>query len=132
MPVGGADIVLTLIVAGTALAVARLYPLWRDHLVVACPLLQLTGLPCPTCGGTRALAALVSGDLGAAFAWNPAVAAGGLAAALWLPLGALLLALPAARPALPVRLPAAVRWGAPLLIATNWAYLILVMRPLLG
>lgn len=123
VPLGDADLVLTLFVAVAGLLLARLYPLWRDHVVVACPLLEMTGLPCPTCGGTRALAALVAGDWAAAFAWNPGVAAAGVVAAAWLPLGALLLALPGVRPGLPVRFPATVRWGLPLLLAANWVYL---------
>jgi len=31
----------------------------------------LTGLPCPTCGMTRAAQALLRGDFSAAFGWNP-------------------------------------------------------------
>lgn len=40
-----------------------------------CPLKELTGWPCPTCGATRALFALLRGDVTAALAWNPAVVA---------------------------------------------------------
>lgn len=123
VPVGAADLVLTLFVAAVGLLTARLYPLWRDQVVVVCPFLELTGLPCPTCGGTRALAALVAGDWAAAFAWNPGVAAAGTLAALWLPVGGLLLLYPEARPSLPTRAPVTVRWGLPLLLAANWVYL---------
>ena len=35
-----------------------------------CPLLALTGLDCPLCGGTRSTAALVRGDLAAAIDLN--------------------------------------------------------------
>ncbi len=41
------------------------------------------GVPCVLCGGTRSLAYLLSGDVGAAFAMNPLVAAGALAGAGW-------------------------------------------------
>ncbi len=36
-----------------------------------CPLLALTGWSCPLCGATRMGSALLHGDLGAAFAFNP-------------------------------------------------------------
>lgn len=38
-----------------------------------------TGIPCVTCGGTRAMLALLSGDVAAALRWNPLVATAGLA-----------------------------------------------------
>lgn len=41
--------------------------------VTLCGVKALTGLPCPFCGGVRATAALGSGALLEAFAWNPAV-----------------------------------------------------------
>ena len=34
---------------------------------------ELTGLPCPGCGGTRCARAIISGSLGKAFAMNPLV-----------------------------------------------------------
>jgi hypothetical protein len=40
-----------------------------------CPLLALTGLACPGCGGLRAVHALTHGDLGTAWVLNPAVVA---------------------------------------------------------
>jgi hypothetical protein len=52
-----------------------------------CPFRALTGWQCPLCGGTRMGAALLHGDLAAAYAFNPLalVALGVLAAvaALW-------------------------------------------------
>ena len=36
-----------------------------------CPFHVLTGLPCPSCGMTRAAGALLHGDLPGAVAWNP-------------------------------------------------------------
>ena len=41
------------------------------------------GVPCVLCGGTRSLTYLLSGDVTAAFAMNPLVAAGALAFVGW-------------------------------------------------
>lgn len=62
-------IVAGVLVAGAAIVyvfdptTARFYP--------PCPFRLLTGLLCPGCGGTRALHALLHGDVAAAFAFNP-------------------------------------------------------------
>jgi hypothetical protein len=44
-----------------------------------CPLKTLTGIPCPTCGGTRAMRALSHGALLAALRLNPLVTIGAIA-----------------------------------------------------
>lgn len=38
---------------------------------VPCPFLMVTGWLCPLCGGSRMGAALLAGDLSAAWGWNP-------------------------------------------------------------
>ena len=43
------------------------------HEFIICTLRRFTGIPCPTCGATRAVDAAFSGDLLAAFAFNPLV-----------------------------------------------------------
>ena len=52
-----------------------------------CPVHALTGLLCPGCGGTRAVAALLRGHVGEALGWNALVALAGMlaipACALW-------------------------------------------------
>jgi hypothetical protein len=54
---------------------------------VPCPFLVLTGWQCPLCGGTRMGAALLHGDLAAAYAFNPlalvALTVLGVLAAVW-------------------------------------------------
>jgi hypothetical protein len=85
---------------------------------------EVTGLPCLTCGGTRAALALRSGDLAGAFHANPLVAAalvlfvaGGLAS------GALALAGRGLRE--PGRLPPWTRAAVIVVLAANWLWLIL-------
>jgi len=50
-----------------------------------CPFHAVTGLPCPTCGGTRALVAMGSFDFARGFRLNPLVAAGWCGAVLFVP-----------------------------------------------
>ena len=57
--------------------------------IVICPLKRLTGLPCPTCGSTRAVVCALRGDFTGAFAFQPLVmtvivAAGPVALLAWL------------------------------------------------
>ena len=83
---------------------------------LTCPLLALTGLDCPFCGGTRSSLALVRGDLIEALDYN----------ALWIVALPLVVWLAAARlsarvggPALPspVVTPRMLRWAAVVLVA---------------
>lgn len=90
----------------------------------ACPVKSLAGLPCPTCGATRATLALSDLDLWRALALNPLVSlawltlvGGGLVAGVVVLAGGSL-------PALPRRLSPALRWGAVALVAANWLYLV--------
>jgi hypothetical protein len=97
------------------------------HLPLFCPFRQLSGLPCPTCGATRALAALAHGDLPAALSFNPLVA---IASLLLVAAGLLSLASRALRVGIPVPRPGPARQrllraSAAGLILANWAYLIL-------
>jgi hypothetical protein len=42
-----------------------------DYLHVGCPVKNLTGIPCPSCGITRALVYVIKGQPGMAFTINP-------------------------------------------------------------
>jgi hypothetical protein len=58
--------------AGAAmLALASVRPLLPLEVGPLCPLRTLTGIPCPFCGMTRGVTALVHGHLSAAFGFNP-------------------------------------------------------------
>ncbi|HMA28271.1 MAG TPA: DUF2752 domain-containing protein [Thermoanaerobaculia bacterium] len=64
---------------GAALACVAAAP-WAPALargLPPCPFRALVGIPCLTCGGTRALLALARLDAGAAFSWNPLAAVAG-------------------------------------------------------
>jgi hypothetical protein len=122
---------LGLLFAGAGVAVgAAVLVLRLDRLpFVFCAFKQLTRLPCPTCGGTRALGRLAAFDLRGAFVMNPLAVVFAGVVALWA-VGDLLL-LPRRRSlrltirpdlAMPVRI-------AVLLVALlNWAYLVLAGR----
>lgn len=84
---------------------------------------QLTGLPCPTCGGTRAALALRAGDLALALHLNPLVTSalallvgGGLVAGL--------VALAGHGVKEPARYPGWTRAAVVLVLAANWIWLI--------
>ncbi len=54
----------------------------------SCPLRALTGVACPTCGGTHAALALVRLDLAGAWRQNPLVAAAAVGLLAWAALAA--------------------------------------------
>jgi hypothetical protein len=54
---------------------------------LSCPFKAVTGLPCPTCGATRAVLAFLHGEWPAAFRLNPLLALAFLGWLAWLPYG---------------------------------------------
>lgn len=54
-----------------AVVLARFDPNAANSILPPCPFLALTGWLCPGCGSTRALHALLHGDLAQALAMNP-------------------------------------------------------------
>jgi hypothetical protein len=91
-----------------------------------CAFRAVTGCPCPTCGATRCLLALLHGRITEAAEWNPLVFAGivgmlvlGLYYAVTLVAG-----LPRVRLAIDKTEGRLLRWGCIILVASNWAYVI--------
>jgi ascorbate-specific PTS system EIIC-type component UlaA len=134
-PLAGREVDHERLWLSVALAGAALVVLWvaagHEELPrVICPFRHLTGIPCFTCGGTRAVLALTRGDVRAAFLWNPLVAISAIAALAWLVYAAIVTTLRA--PRLRVRLAErdrfvfrAAAWTA---ITGNWVFLILQGR----
>lgn len=109
--------------AAAAIAVLKTNPL---GVLKPCPLKLLTGVPCPTCGGTEALRSLARGDLTHAFAVQPLIAL--LGVALLVSAVVALLLLPWADR---LRVPRAARpwlWGFLAAVAANWIYLMIRSR----
>ena len=113
---------------GTALVCAAAAP-WAPALtreLAPCPFRALVGIPCLTCGGTRALLALARFDVGAAFSWNPLAAAAGIL----LVVGGLV-ALGAALSGRGVESPrptGALRAALVFAVAANWVFLVAAGR----
>jgi hypothetical protein len=101
-----------------------------DRLPVAfCYLKVFTGLPCPTCGSTRALGRLFALDLGGAVAMNPLATLGAALIALWA--AADLALLPRGRALVLEVSPRAgvvLRAAAIAAVALNWIYLLAAGR----
>lgn len=117
---------LSLTWGALALTAVLLAPLATDlaPLLPGCLFRELTGLPCPTCGATRAALALTRLDLAGAIAFNPLATLGalvfilgGAAAAGGSLAGRPLREPPLAGPAL--------RWAAVVALAANWAWILL-------
>lgn len=90
---------------------------------VLCTFRRITGVPCPGCGATRAVAALAQGEIAHAFALNPLFLAALLLLASLLALRLLAGVAPRLRPSRAALLIAAA------LVVVNWAYVIRADRP---
>lgn len=125
-------LLLTALPAGLVLLLAFVarFIIDRQLPMPRCLLRELTGVPCPTCGGTRSLAALAEFDWPTAWSMNPLVFAACGAALLLV--GDQLVALRRNRrailPALAASLPSAWIWSAmAVVVVSNWLYLCLTL-----
>ncbi|HSD28768.1 MAG TPA: DUF2752 domain-containing protein [Vicinamibacteria bacterium] len=112
------------------LAAGGVWLLRLDHLPLTfCLFKGLTGLPCPTCGSTRALGHLVALDFAGALRLNPFTTVLAVLVAAWAI--ADLALLPRGRALgleVSPRLGFAIRVSALLLFLANWAYLVAAGR----
>ena len=115
--------ILWLVAAVSAVALRPLWLAAAPHLR-PCVFRSLTGIPCPTCGTTRAATTFLDGDLLTAFAANPLAAAAGSIFVFGAPIGVLWALARWPVPALPTPLPSWIRASVVAIIAANWAYVI--------
>jgi Protein of unknown function (DUF2752) len=111
-------------------AAAAVWTLGLDRIpLTLCVFKGLTGLPCPTCGSTRALGRLFALDFAGALAMNPFTTLVALVVAAWaLADLALLPTRRAVELDVSPRLGFALRVGALLLFLANWVYLLAAGR----
>jgi hypothetical protein len=122
--------VLWLAVAG-ALLVGAAIVIPSPHVQLPlCVLKTLTGLPCPTCGLTRAVLAVSRGEVGRALFLNPLAVAAGAVSALYLvyAIAVLLLRLPRLRPRVSPTDARLARVTGLALVLANWVWLIATGR----
>jgi len=89
-----------------------------------CAFHALTGCPCPTCGATRCVLALMHGHVSQALGWNPLIFTGlaGMALVNLYAIAVLLGGLPRIRFSFTGREGRVLKWACLLLVAANWAY----------
>jgi hypothetical protein len=118
---------LALLWLAAAVSAIVLRPLWlaaSPHLG-SCVFRSLTGIPCPSCGTTRAATAFLQGHVITAFINNPLATLMGLLFVVGAPIAVIWTTARWSVPSLSNPLPLWVRIGAVFLIAANWLYLIL-------
>ncbi len=100
------------------------YPLWEGAWGALCPLRELTGIPCPTCFGTRALIAAAAGHWMQALRFNPLVAVCGIGLLAYVPWAGATVIGDWPRPRLPEALVARAAKVAGVVVLANWVYLL--------
>jgi hypothetical protein len=111
------------VVALVCLALAPLAPRLAGE-APACPVKTLSGLPCPSCGATRATLALAGGAPLAALGANPLVTLAWTALIVGGLVALAMAVCDAPLPSLPRRLPLGARLGVVALLVANWLYLL--------
>jgi len=114
---------------GLAVATVVMTPIWlwvAPHLN-PCLFRSVTGIPCPSCGATRGVQALLEGRPGDALGFNPlmvllviAFAVGGVLAPIW---ARVVQRLPLVRRPIPLW----IRIGVAAIILANWIWVIMVL-----
>lgn len=91
---------------------------------IPCVFKTITGLPCPTCGATRALKSLFQFDIVSAFLWNPMLFLAGIAFIAWVVYGFYMsFSGKKAKIILTGKEKRFLRWGVVILILFDWIYL---------
>ena len=114
---------------GVVLAAAAIVAtswLWLDLPRLICPLRRVAGVPCPTCGSTRMVEAVLRGDFAAAFGANPLVFLLLVSVAIWSVASTLrrIFAWPAPQLVCTARDRLWIRVAALLVVLSGWAYVI--------
>ena len=125
-------LIAPLITLAAVIGLVALSPVY-DRLPVqlpACNMKSLLGVPCPACGGTRSVRALVEGDVATALLMNPAVVIGGFVVVSWFILSWFRFRRGAAPLSVEEQNRVLKRNGliALSLLAANWVYLILFLE----
>jgi len=92
-----------------------------------CIIYHTVGWPCLSCGATRAVRALLSGDIAAAFSWNPLVAGALLFAGVFVLYSGIVCALRLPRlriEAVSSQTGLLIRLAIVVVLASNWIYLV--------
>lgn len=112
--------------AAAALSAIALRPFWLliAPILPACPLRTLTGVPCPTCGSTRAGLSLAQGDPLGALHLNPLATLAGIGFVLGGVVAPAWIGLVRRVPDLPSRWPVGLRVAALAAIVANWVWLL--------
>lgn len=114
---------LWLVAAASAIALRPLWLALAPHLR-PCIFRTITGLPCPTCGTTRAAVAFLHGDLVSAFASNPLATLTGILFIAGAPIAALWVVSDGPGVQVPQAPPQLLRWVLLGMIALNWLWVI--------
>lgn len=114
-----------LLASGVSAIVALVSGSLPEALTV-CPLKLSTGVPCPTCGATRAVLALLRGQLGLAFRLHPLMPLVAATLALYVPYALVvsMAKLPRLRLTTSPREALAIRRGVGLVLAATWVFLV--------
>jgi hypothetical protein len=117
---------LALLWLAAAVSAVALRPLWLAlaPLLRPCVFRALSGVPCPTCGTTRAATAFLNTELTAAFAANPLAVLAGLVFVVGAPLAVAWTMTRRNLPSVTGPLPVSARVAAVSLIGLNWIYVI--------